>query len=148
VVFAALMIELWEAERACCQPDLLDLTKLEAILNECDSLFSAETSFEHERFNHAGMEFHLSVVRAAQNARLCKTYESLNVHIRAMRVYWGQARRPALNSHNEHVAILKSFREGSWEKVKSSLTAHIINSRDDVIRVLNERNVTSESEPV
>lgn len=134
-----LMIELWGAERAWRRPDSLDLKRLETILTECDSLFVRKKSFDYERFNQADMEFHRRLVQAARNARLLRTYESLHVHISAMRVYWGRARRPGLNSHNEHLAILRAFCEGRWEGIKSSLTTHIISSRDDVIRVLNER---------
>jgi GntR family transcriptional regulator, rspAB operon transcriptional repressor len=135
-----LMIELWAAERACHEQQLLDLKRMEETLKQCGSLFSAEASFDHATFNQADMNFHRSIVRAAQNTHLSKLYDSLSVHIQAMRVYWGQARRPALDSHNEHFAIFNSFLTGGWEDVRHSLTIHIVRSRDDVIRVLNDRS--------
>jgi DNA-binding GntR family transcriptional regulator len=134
-----LMIELWGAERAYQEREFLDLARMKEILTECGSLFSAEIAFGYKEFTEADMEFHRSIVRAAQNVQLSNLYDSLSVHIQAMRVYWGQARRPALDSHNEHLAIFKSFQDGSWEDVKHAMTTHIIRSRDDVIRVVNER---------
>lgn len=134
-----LMMELWGAARACRERESVGLERLDEILNECEPLVSESAAFDYERFNEYDMEFHLYFIDAARNAELRKLYQSLNVHIQAMRVYWRQARRPALESHNEHIAIFKSLCQGEVEKVKGSLTTHIIRSRDDVMRVLGER---------
>lgn len=133
-----LMIELWGAERAVQENGSLDLDRMQEILKECDSLFSAKNRFNYERFNPIDMEFHLSIVKAARNTRLSNLYDSMSVHIQAMRVYWGHAFRPALDSHKEHIAIYKAFRSGNLDKVKRALRTHITRSRDDVIRVLGD----------
>ena len=133
-----LKIELWGAERACCQPELLDFTQLEQIVKGCEPLFLTKHNFDYEKFVRADIQFHQSLVKAAQNAHLLKLYRELSVHFHSERVYWGQAIGRALESQHEHMDILKSLREGSWEKINNSLTTHILRSRDDVVQRTQE----------
>jgi DNA-binding GntR family transcriptional regulator len=133
-----LMMELWGAWNALKRWDALELRGFQDVLDRCDQLLSSKIAFDYEAFTNSDQELHMRIVNAARNPQSSKIYLSLNPHIQIMSAYWGRARERALKSHNEHIRICKAFRRGSETEVRRPLTAHIVSSRDDILKLLRE----------
>jgi DNA-binding GntR family transcriptional regulator len=131
-----LMMELGAAERAIQHPASLDFEKMAQVLRAAGVLFSSGNGFDYETFIRFDLQFHLLIVDGAKNSYLRQTYDSLNAHIQVMRVYWGRAREHALRSHKEHVKILQALKKKSFPPVRKAISAHILNTRDDILKIL------------
>ena len=131
-----LMMELWAAERALKLPVVLDLRTMAELLKQAGSLFSKSQEFDYTTFTRFDQQFHLLILDGAKNSQLRHAYDSLNAHIQIMRVYWGRAREHAFRSHKEHLKVFEAFKQKSPAQVRSTLSANIINTRDDILKML------------
>jgi DNA-binding GntR family transcriptional regulator len=131
-----LMMELWAAEHAIQQGSSLDLKRMAYLLKQGGSVFSSGEEFDYATFTSFDQQFHLLIVDGAQNLQLRMAYDSLNAHFQIMRVYWGRARDRAFKSHKEHLKVFEAFQQKSLPRIRSALTAHITQTRDDILRRL------------
>ena len=131
-----LMLEVDAAESSFQCSDSLNLEAMDEALREAGALFSSNEEFNYGTFTTFDQQFHLLIVDGAQNSYLRQTYDSLNAHIQIMRVYWGRARERALQSHKEHLDVFEAFKQRSLPKVKETLSAHILNTRNNILQIL------------
>jgi DNA-binding GntR family transcriptional regulator len=131
-----LMMELWAAEHAMQHGSSPDLKTMAYLLKQGGLVFSSGEEFDYATFTSFDQQFHLLIVDGAQNLQLRRIYDSLNAHIQIMRVYWGRARDRAFKSHKEHLKVFEAFQQKSLPQVRSALTAHIIQTREDMLRLL------------
>ncbi len=91
---------------------------------------------DYERFAALDVRFHLLIIDAAENDRLRQMYQSLHVHIHLARIYQREVEQRALANHREHVAIVEALDQGNPEVMAQAVTAHIVNVRDHVLRMM------------
>lgn len=132
-----LMIELWAIRAVLPDRSNLDLEKMATILNRCERLIDSPGEFDWEQFVTADRDLHHVIVNGPCNPLLARMYESVFPQIQLLRVYWFKTRERACVSHQEHLAILATLRDGSLDGAEAALRIHIRSSGEDVLRRLD-----------
>ena len=133
---ARLMVEQWCCDKVCKAPKIIE--RAAEAVHDCEGLFAhSGENFDYGTFFQHDIKFHDVIVGAARNPTINSMYALLALNIRIIRVYWGRAFDRALISHHEHLKILDAFKEGDPVKAQEALRTHIVNTRDDMISILN-----------
>ena len=112
------------------------LARMRQIEEQFPQTFVGTHYTDYERFAALDVQFHLLIIDAAENDRLRQMYQSLHVHIHLARIYQREVEQRALANHKEHVAIVEALDQGNPEVMAQAVTAHIVNVRDHVLRMM------------
>jgi DNA-binding GntR family transcriptional regulator len=94
---------------------------------------------DYEAFLTSDRDLHLRLIEQTQNERLIQMYREMNVHIQIARAHYLQYVENALQADQEHQAIVRAFKNGKGEEVQEALRTHIMNVRDRMLELLEER---------
>lgn len=136
------------AARNVCAEDLGELDDLVDRMDEFAALGGRGLQ-SHDRLN---WEFHLFLVRLADNERLYEMYQQLNAHLKIASVHvssrnWAE-RVP--QAQREHRAMLGALRARDPGRLAEILTQHVERSKAALIADIRgaRRELASESEPL
>lgn len=94
---------------------------------------------DYEAFMANDRDLHLELIQRTQNERLIQMYRDMNVHIQVARAHYFKHVENALQAQQEHHAIVRAFKEGDGDRVREALGTHIMNVKDRMLELLEER---------
>lgn len=134
------MMELFAADHIL-QTDTIDQF-LESIEEPLKGMEQATVNGEYgdyEAFMASDRDLHLRLIQQTQNQRFIQMYREMNVHIQIARAHYFKHVENALQARQEHQAIVQAFKEGDAEEVRAALRTHIVNVKERMLELLDER---------
>jgi GntR family transcriptional regulator, rspAB operon transcriptional repressor len=133
-----MMIELHAAELAVARGTDQDISDLERLASSLDRFIDGDRYVDYEAYLELDNEFHARVLHLAGNSLLLKLYRDINLHVQVVRAYQEapDAVDEALQTHNEHRAILSAFRARDVNEVRAAVTTHVQNRKNKLVRAL------------
>ena len=89
-----------------------------------DRLIDAD-DLDVRAFNGADARFHTTLVAAAGNPTLDRTYRKLNAHAQIARLFIGRGEVDARQANDEHQRIAAALVEGDIDKARTEVVDHI-----------------------
>ncbi len=121
----------------------------EAEIRELDKLLDLHANDIEEELNHAyfqkegDLDFHYTIVKASHNSflfdLLCNDLYQL---VRLYRYQFGMRSKRAVRAYDEHRSIVDAIKRRDGEMAEHMMRAHIRASRENVERLLVEKNLT------
>jgi DNA-binding GntR family transcriptional regulator len=97
-----------------------------------------ETEEDRKRHEADNRHFHMLLVKASGNQRLCEMYESLNAHLQIARVHNAEQdwRSRLTQEQAEHEEIVQALEARDGKRLREALTAHIYRAKDALRKAL------------
>ncbi len=109
------------------------IAKLENLYKR--SLISAANE-PYSNFIKEAAEFHIEIIRFANNGRLLAIYENLNVHMQMVRFRYAKRNVKKLpKTDKEHFNILDSLRKHDVKKTKNAIKKHLLNAKKSILQL-------------
>lgn len=100
-----------------------------------------EDDFEYSKFMEKDNLFHLEIIKLTKNQRLMSVYKQLNAHVQIVRFQFARNRKKPLPwTHQDHLEILKAFKQRDTEKVKQAIGNHRVKARDAFLETRKKNN--------
>ena len=126
-----LIIETGAAEIVAKSISQEQITKLEKLYEE--SLIGGENAL-YRKFAEKAAEFHIEIIRFANNSRLLAIYENLNAHMQMARFRFAERGVKKLpRTDEEHFNILDSLRKHDVRKSKNAIKEHLLNAKKSIL---------------
>jgi len=131
-----LILELYAAEK------ILETGEVERLLTEMKGYIAninrvaEDDNPDYDAYMAWNRDLHVSLIKLADNNRLLPLYESLNIHIQVARVHYSHSVESVAQTQWEHQAIYEAFESRNWERVKKAISAHINNTRAEILKSL------------
>jgi DNA-binding GntR family transcriptional regulator len=94
---------------------------------------------DYEAFLASDRDLHLKLMEQTRNQRLIQMYREMNLHIQIARTHYFKHVEKALQAQQEHQAIVRAFRKDDAGEVRLALSTHIMNVKERMLEVLEER---------
>jgi DNA-binding GntR family transcriptional regulator len=133
-----LMYELHAAERAVPRLTPDRLQALRTIIDTLSHLSVDDTFTNYDAFVAADHRFHATLVGFADNRRLIRLYEQLNIHLHVARAFYARIDPRARAVHREHLTILGHCERGEVAPLQAALRQHIETGRAFVLRTMRD----------
>ncbi len=117
-----------------------DLQRLRALVKAMRAPISDEADQkQHEENNR---EFHLILLRAADNRRLLETYDALNANIKIARIHAADADWTSRldQEQDEHEAIVKALEQKRTAQAVKAMRKHILRAMGSLIEVIEGKS--------
>jgi DNA-binding GntR family transcriptional regulator len=102
-------------------------------LDELEMLFRKTlekgANSDYKIFMEREREFHLAIIRFADNKKLLSIYKELNAHMQAVRFRFGPTAKRLPHTNKEHERILKAMRSRDPDKVKAAIMKHLASGK-------------------
>lgn len=133
-----MMIELHAAELAIVRATDQDIAELERLVYLLEKFVDGDRYVDYKTYLELDNEFHMRSLQMAGNALLLKVYRDINLHVQVVRAY---EKAPgvaieAMQSHEEHKAILSAFKARDIVAVRAAVTTHVQNRGRQFIKAL------------
>lgn len=134
------MMELYAADHIL-RTDAVDqfLASIEEQLRGMEQATIDGEYADYEAFLASDRDLHLKLIEQSQNQRLIQMYRDMNVHIQIARTHYFKHVENALQAQQEHHAIVRAFKKGNADKIHEALSTHIMNVKERMREVLEER---------
>jgi DNA-binding GntR family transcriptional regulator len=122
-----------------------DLQRLKALVKAMRAPIRNETDQAlHEENNR---EFHLILLRAAENRRLLETYDALNANIKIARIHAADAdwTRRLDQEQDEHEAIVKALEQKRTAAAVRAMRRHILRAMGSLIEAIEGKSASHRS---
>lgn len=141
-----LMVELGVAERLGARlPDDAALA-LTSIVEQTEALADGNGFRDYSTYLELDLEFHRVPLRALQNVRLVRLFDSLHTHIHIARGLYPTPNKRAELTLAEHRAILDAYHRRNIADVKAAILEHLANSEADLLHRLEPRGNVAPSD--
>ncbi|NCC12776.1 MAG: GntR family transcriptional regulator [Spirochaetia bacterium] len=117
------------AMRIACENGA-DPSKLEAILDEMDALWKSGDSFDVQAFSALHYQFHLELVKLAENELLTLTYSRLNLSEAALLFAQSINDRGIGKTQEEHRHLVEAIRNQDIKEGERFMLSHLWKKRD------------------
>jgi DNA-binding GntR family transcriptional regulator len=143
-----LMMELHAAELAVPRATAQDLVEMRELVVSLGSFVEGDHYVDFEAFLELDNEFHLRIMRMADNALLLKLYRDINLHVQVARAYQSVpgAANEALQTHHEHQAMLAAFEARDVSAAREAVTTHVKNRANQFIQALEMSKTRGQEE--
>lgn len=134
-----LLIELYAAREA------FEQGKSRLLAGKLDETLAMmrDNQHDHVLLTKADLQFHLLIIEMTENERLIRFWKTVHEETSrvALMTLIGEKRAPEVI--DEHQNILLSFWEKDLDAILNNLTAHLIKSRDSLLRKLDETGINT-----
>jgi DNA-binding GntR family transcriptional regulator len=117
------------AIRLACE-NHADPTKLEGLLKHMDALWQQKQSFDVQSFNALHYQFHLELVKLANNDLLTLTYSRLNLSEAVLLFSQHLTNRGIEKTQREHRRLVEAIRAGDAKKGERFMLSHLWRKRE------------------
>ncbi len=114
------------------------LEHVDVALDRMKQAMDDEEYSDYEAFITADRDLHLALVELTNNQRLLDIYRELNVHVAITRAHYMRSIENARQAHQEHLAIIRAFRQADLPLVEKRLEQHIDHVRARILELVDE----------
>jgi len=131
-------LECLAAEKLVMRIQAKQITEFRRLLTELAR--PIESDLDIKRHQENNLAFHQLLIDGSENRRLAETYESLNAHLRIVRVHSRQSgwEKRLKIEQSEHEEIVNALEARDLERLKNALRSHIQRSRQSLIEGLKD----------
>ena len=132
--------------------EMVARTITDAQLDELETLFRKTlekcANSNYKVFMEREREFHLAIIRFANNKRLLGIYKELNAHMQAVRFRFGPTAKRLPHTNQEHERILKAMKSRDPGKVKEAIIEHLLSGKAAFLGRTERREKQMEEKPI
>jgi len=124
VLDARLMIEMWAAGQVIQIITDEDLKEWSHTIQKMDSLLDI-TPFPFEKYSKLDTNFHHTLIKWSENAKIIDMFSSLNTHVSLSRIVHSTSLESTIKRHKDHWDLYEAMKTRDLPTLLNILTRHI-----------------------